>query len=159
MNNCGSPVVTRSWPRILTLVQLNSIAAVTAVLPVPRAPQLWYQYCDEYTCHSHLKLVKILQTVCQQGFWSTSTSVPISGGDNFLSACLQMMQELIESSFENEVMASYVTGIINWFKYNTCSRKNFHQIIRIIGSLSIIKALCLIPSSNCCSDWNVILYS
>ena len=33
---------------VLTLVQLNSIAAVTAVLPVPRAPQRWYQYCDEY---------------------------------------------------------------------------------------------------------------
>ena len=42
---------------------------------------------------------------------------------------------LIESSIEKEVMASNVIGNINlfisilFFKYNTCSRKNFHQTI------------------------------
>ena len=41
---------------------------------------------------------------------------------------------LVESTIEKEVMASNVIGIINLFisilfKYNTCSRKNFHQTI------------------------------
>ena len=40
---------------------------------------------------------------------------------------------------EKEVMASNVSGIINLFisilfKYKTCSRKNFHQIMRKFDS-------------------------